>query len=63
MMTVVGLFLFFGLTGLTLWLFNEAIWRADDQECDRLTIINELSAEIEKARVQPTIQGSEQEPN
>ena len=31
MITILGLFLFFGLTGLLLWHFNETIWREDDE--------------------------------
>jgi hypothetical protein len=30
MITILGLFLFFGLTGLVLWHFNETIWQDDD---------------------------------
>lgn len=30
MITILGLFLFFGLTGLVLWYFNETIWQDDD---------------------------------
>ena len=63
MITVLGLFLFFGLTGLILWLFNEAVWSADDEECDRLTIICRLLTEIEKVRFQPTLDEREQDPN
>lgn len=32
MITILGLFLFFGLTGLVLWHFNEAVWRGENEE-------------------------------
>jgi hypothetical protein len=32
MFTILGLLLFFGLTGLILWHFNEAVWRVEDDE-------------------------------
>jgi hypothetical protein len=30
MVTILGLLLFFGITATILWLFHEALWRADD---------------------------------
>ena len=30
MVNILGLLLFFGLTATVLWLFHEALWRADD---------------------------------
>ena len=32
MIKILGLLLFFGLTGLILWTFNEMLWRVDDEE-------------------------------
>ena len=32
MIKILGLLLFFGLTGLILWSFSEALWRMDDEE-------------------------------
>lgn len=32
MITILGLFLFFGLTGLILWQFSEALWRESQAE-------------------------------
>ncbi len=32
MITILGLLLFFVLTGLILWHFNEAVWRVENEE-------------------------------
>jgi hypothetical protein len=32
MIKILGIFLFFGLTGLILWAFSEMLWRADDEQ-------------------------------
>jgi hypothetical protein len=32
MIKILGLLLFFGLTGLILWTFSESLWRVDDEE-------------------------------
>jgi hypothetical protein len=32
MIKILGLLIFFGLTGLILWTFNEMLWRVDDED-------------------------------
>jgi hypothetical protein len=50
MIKVLGLLLFFGLTGLILWSFSESLWRVDDEEGSD-THLSESEASQENAEV------------